>query len=566
MNCEYFAEKIINFEVLFLFLKIFLYLCMKNTRNMKRWNCLLMLVPILLFNCRSKINKESLFEVDSLIVHEQYDSAYHLITTKFASVVLSPEGQAHYNLLKVQTAYLVNKPLAMSDSILDEVIFYYDQHTNIEKLADAYYYKALGYSIKHDFSKSILLYKKAEQLADKTGNRYLLYKIFEGIAYVNMICGKYDLQQNYAKKALEMAIIIGQKHWIAYSYYNLAFADLELGFEDSAVICLKRIPPYIKYVNKSEKPILLSSMGYLLLDNNPEEAKSYLYESLKYQELTATYMYLAEICEEEGEADNAYEYWKKALLTKDTSPKDAAIRNIIEYDMKRGKTDSICERINEIIAIRDSIDAKLKNDTIKDLQTRFDHEVAMREKDQIVIKWQWIAMALIALLLAGIVYYLFKKYQTRIRLQNSQMQINDYMEQIRALQSDKGNRTIEIERLNKQIERIMEEKSPRLLQGRMLYDMVVANKKMSRWKKDDVKKFIEYYTATNYRVVNRLRSIPRKEEMTPHHLLYLILQEMGKTDQEIRLILSISKETLRTLRFRTKPLDEEISDKTDQTL
>ena len=234
--------------------------------------------------------------------------------------------------------------------------------------------------------------------------------------------------------------------------------------------------------------------------------------------------------------------------------------------MERGKTDSICERINEIIAIRDSIDAKLKNDTIKDLQTRFDHEVAMREKDQIVIKWQWIAMTLIALLLAGIVYYLFKKYQTRIRLQNSQMQINDYMEQIRALQSDKGDRTAEIERLNKQIERIMEEKSPRLAQGRMLYDMVVANKKMDRWKKENVKKFIEYYTATNYRVVNRLRSIPRKEELTPHHLLYLILQEMGKTDQEIRLILSISKETLRTLRFRTKPLDEIESEKSDQTL
>ena len=282
--------------------------------------------------------------------------------------------------------------------------------------------------------------------------------------------------------------------------------------------------------------------------------------------MTATYEHLADIAYDEGKPEEAYCYWKKALTVQDATPKDIAIHNIIEYDIERGKTDSICERINEIIAIRDSIDAKLKNDTIKDLQTRFDHEVAMHEKDQMVIKWQWITIILVVLLLIGTVYYLVRKYQVRIKLQRSQMQINDYMEQIRALQSDKGDRTNEIERLNKQIERIMEEKSPRLAQGRMLYDMVVANKKMSRWKKDDVKKFIEYYTATNYRVVNRLRSIPRKEELTPHHLLYLILQEMGKTDQEIRLILSISKETLRTLRFRTKPLDEAESEKSDQAL
>lgn len=533
---------------------------------MKRLAILFLIGVLFFLSCQNnKVNIE-LAEIDTLIVKEQYDSAYYLLNKYDSTAISYSEDIAHFNLLKVQTAYLVNKPLASSDSILDVVISYYEHHVNYEKLVDAYYYKAYGLGVLHDYEKSIVLYKKAEQLAEVTRNKCQLFKIYEGITFVNRMCGKRDLQLNYAKKTLKLAKAVGQKHWEAYSYYGLAYAYLEFGNKDSATIFLDKIAPLIKYVRKDEKSVLLSSVGYLLLNSQPEEAKKYLVESLKYQELTATYMYLSKISYDNGDLDDAYVLWKKALTVQDATPKDAAIHNIIEYDMERGKTDSICERINEIIAIRDSIDAKLKNDTIKDLQTRFDHEVAMREKDQIVIKWQWIAIILVVLLLVGIVYYLFKKYQTRLRLQNSQMQINDYMEQIRALQSDKGDRTNEIERLNKQIERIMEEKSPRLLQGRMLYDKVVANKKMDRWKKEDVKKFIEYYTATNYRVVNRLRSIPRKEEMTPHHLLYLILQEMGKTDQEIRLILSISKETLRTLRFRTKPLDEEISDKTDQTL
>lgn len=533
---------------------------------MKRLAILFLIGVLFLLSCQNnKVNIE-LAEIDTLIVKEKFDSAYHLLNKHDFTATSNPEDIAHFNLLKVQTAFLVNNPLVSSDSLLSCVISYYAQHVDNEKLADAYYYRAIGAYKAKDYQNSIMFYKEAEQHAKESGNIRQHYKIAEGISFVNGRCANYDLQLAYAKKALGLAKSIKNMKWVAYSYYRLGVAFSKLGYEDSVLYSFSKIRPYLQYVGSKDLPILLSSLGSSLKNSHPNIAKDYLFESLKYKEFTASYINLADIFFRDGASNEAYRLWKKALTVQDATPKDVAIRNIIEYDMERGKTDSICERINEIIAIRDSIDAKLKNDTIKDLQTRFDHEVAMREKDQIVIRWQWIAMTLIALLLIGIVYYLFKKYQTKIRLQNSQMQINDYMEQIRALQSDKGDRTNEIERLNKQIKKIMEEKSPRLLQGRMLYDKVVANKKMDRWKKEDVKKFIEYYTATNYRVVNRLRSIPRKEEMTPHHLLYLILQEMGKTDQEIRLILSISKETLRTLRFRTKPLDEEISDKTDQTL
>lgn len=533
---------------------------------MKQASIFFLVLVLLVYGCQSSYVNKNLAEIDSLVVAELNDSAYHLVMQMNETDFHTPEDMAHFNLLRVQTGNLVNRPQESSDSLLDEVISFYKLHPDNEKMTDAYYYKAVNAYKKRDYQRSIIFFKEAEILAEHSGNLRHKFKVAEGISFVNGRCANYDFQLKYAKQALDLAKRVNNKNWIAYSYYRMGVAHSKSGNEDSVSFFLHQMEKYTKFINEKELPLILTNLGLLYRDSNPEEAKKFLMKSLSYKEFTNTYEWLAEIAYDEGKPDEAYHYWKRALTIQDATPKDNVIHNLIEYDMERGKTDSICERINEIIAIRDSIDAKLKNDTIKDLQTRFDHEVAMREKDQIVIKWQWIAIILVVLLLVGIVYYLFKKYQTRLRLQNSQMQINDYMEQIRALQSDKGDRTNEIERLNKQIERIMEEKSPRLLQGRMLYDKVVANKKMDRWKKEDVKKFIEYYTATNYRVVNRLRSIPRKEEMTPHHLLYLILQEMGKTDQEIRLILSISKETLRTLRFRTKPLDEEISDKTDQTL
>ena len=125
---------------------------------------------------------------------------------------------------------------------------------------------------------------------------------------------------------------------------------------------------YTKYINKKELPLILTNLGLLYRDSNPEEAKKFLMKSLSYKEFTNTYEWLAEIAYDEGKPDEAYHYWKRALTIQDATPKDNVIHNLIEYDIERGKTDSICEMVTQIIAIRDSIDAKLKNDTIKDLE------------------------------------------------------------------------------------------------------------------------------------------------------------------------------------------------------
>lgn len=533
---------------------------------MKKVELLFIFESLFFWGCQSDQIQMKLNKIDSLVVAEQFDSANYLLNNYKAVDINNKTDIAHYNLLKVQIAYLVNKPLVSSDSLISSVISFYEQHVDHEKLTDAYYYKALGACKKKDYQQSILLYKKAEQHAKVSNNMRQQYKVAEGISFVNGRSAKFDLQLAYAKEALKLARSINNKKWIAYSYYRLGVAFSKMESEDSVLLAFSKIRPYLQYVGINDLPILLSSLGTSLKRSHPDIAKDYLLESLKYRELTATYIHLADIYFEEGNPDIAYSLWKKSLTTQDATPKDVAIRNIIEYDMERGKTDSICERINEIIAIRDSIDAKLKNDTIKDLQTRFDHEVEMREKDRAVIKWQWVAIALVILLLVGVIYYLVRKYQNRIQLQKYQMQIHDYMEQIRAL-SGKKDQEAEIDRLNKEIKKIMDEKSPRLAQGRILYDRVLANENMGKWRLDDVEKFIEYYTATNYRVVNRLQSIPRRDELTPHRLLYLILVEMKKTDQQICFIQGITKECLRVYRFRTQPIEkEETLEESDESL
>lgn len=273
-------------------------------------------------------------------------------------------------------------------------------------------------------------------------------------------------------------------------------------------------------------------------------------QSLKYKEYTATYADLADISYDEGNFEEDYQYLKQALSVIDATPKDNIILNLIDYNLKRGKTDSISEMVRQIFEIRDSIEAKLRNDTIKDLQTQFDHEIALKEKDQMITKGILLAVIVLFLLIA---FYFWRRHLARVKLLDYQMQIHDSLSQIEILKASGSDAQKEIDELNQQIRDIMDNRAPRLNKGFVLYQDVVANKDISHWTKEDRELFLEYYATTNYRTMQLLKETPRSDKLTSHRLIFLILVEMGKSDLDILRILSITKDGLRTLRFRTKP-------------
>ena len=130
---------------------------------MKRTFCLISIVALLAFSCQTHRSNKSLAEVDSLVVAELYDSAYHMVNTMIEPSGLSPEEQAHCDLLRVQTSMLVNKPIESADSILNGVMSYYNQHVNHERLAD------IGHkndSFNDIISKLLDNYEEYQQIKD----------------------------------------------------------------------------------------------------------------------------------------------------------------------------------------------------------------------------------------------------------------------------------------------------------------------------------------------------------------------------------------------------------------
>lgn len=542
-------------------------------------------IVLLLTACNGIQVTEKLNRIDSLVVKEKYDSADSILKG-LVKVSMTADDQAHYYLLTTQLGYLTNHPLS-SDSLLDLAIIYYNKVKNKQKLANCYFYKSYRSEINKDYPQAILYIKDAERLGKSTDDLRLQFKIAESLAFLNGLSGNNLLQLQYAKKALSLAQRVNNKNWIAYSYNRISFSMANLGQYDSALYYVEKTIPYIEYVYDNDKAGFLTNIGQLYKKKNQKKAKVLFEKALLYNELPGTLEHLADVYYAEGDTDKAYNLWKKAL-TKDDNigyEKDNLIHSIIGYNIRQGNIDEVGKNINEIIAIKDSIISTLKNDTIKDLQLRFDHEVAMHEADKKLISAQRLLMggAVIMGVLLFIIYYRKKKEESLER--EHQMQLYAYTTEMNNLETKKENALAQIwelrkskeedsqkiselqeeanssgaaiDKLNKEIRDLLNERAPKLKLGRLLYDHIEDGETISSWGFKETTAFNTYYAATHYRSYSQIMKVERTTKLSAHNLFYLILKDMGKSDEEVRRIMGISPEGLRSLRSRTKPKGKE---------
>ena len=378
-------------------------------------------ILLMLIGCDGMKVSEKLDQIDSLIAQGYIDSASS-IHNGLNEVTMMDEDRAHYRLLATQLGFVTNHPLP-SDSLLDLAIVYYNKVGNNQKLADAYYYKSLRSRRNQDYSQAILYGKKSERLATQYNDFPLQFKIAENLAYLNGLCGDDRLQLHYAKKALAIARSVQNKNWMVYTYNKISIAFTNLEQYDSAFYYIEKSIPYFEYVYDSDKVEYLANIGILYKDKDSKKAKEFLKKALSYGEHPGIYDHLADIYYSEGNKEEAYNLWKKALTINGRYERDYIIQSILSYDLERGNIDDVSKNVDEIISIKDSIIDMLKNDTIKDLQLRFDHEVAMHEADKKLLTTQRLLLgsAIVLVLMAFYIFYRKKKEEARQREHQDQL-------------------------------------------------------------------------------------------------------------------------------------------------
>lgn len=542
-------------------------------------------ILLMLAGCNGTRVTEKLNQIDSLIAKEQFDSAC-IIHHSLNEATMTEEDKAHYYLLATQLGYITYHPLP-SDSLLDLALTYYNKVGNHQKQADAYYYKSFRSRINEDYPQAILYCKEAERLADLSKDSHLQFKIAENLSFLNSLCGNNLLDLQYAKRALSIAQGVQNKNWMAYCYNRIGFAFANLEQDDSVFYYIKKLIPCIDNVYDSDKAEALTNIGVLFKEKQPSIAIGYFEKALEHKELPITLEHLADVYYAEGNEEKAYNLWKKALTKSggNNYEKDNLIHSIISYDLERGNIDDVSKNVDEIISIKDSIIDMLKNDTIKDLQLRFDHEVAMHEADKKLLSTQRLLLgsAIVLVLMAFYLFYRKKKEEARQREHQDQLYAytteidqltiskDGALAQIRELEANKDENLQKISQLEKEardaetainklnldIQKLLDEGAPKLKEGKRLYDQIMEGQTTLEWTNKEEEYFNKYYAATHYQSYNRLRKVKRVTKLSAHNMFYLILKDMGKSDEEVKRIMVLSPEGLRSIRSRTRPLSEE---------
>ena len=161
------------------------------------------LILILSGSCRQSPTMAQLSEVDTLLNHEQQDSADALMKI-IPSSSLTDEERAYYHLLTTRFQYR-RFEVPADDHLLDSAISYYNQVHDAEKLADCYYYKGGMVYERGNARDAILYLKKGETIARMFANKTIVHKIYERLSQINRCYKEPDEALRYARLALQVS-------------------------------------------------------------------------------------------------------------------------------------------------------------------------------------------------------------------------------------------------------------------------------------------------------------------------------------------------------------------------
>ena len=144
----------------------------------------------------------------------------------------------------------------------------------------------------------------------------------------------------------------------------------------------------------------------------------------------------------------------------------------------------------------------------------------------------------------------YRRAKEQVALAEKQMLINNYVSEIAQLKSQQDNTDVaeQIEELNGKIRELVEQNSPRLVRGKMLYDDIKKDGTTSGWSNDDYKYFIDFYKAIDFPAFCRIQK--KYAPNTAHNTFFLILYEMGMDDKDVRRIMGVTQEAIRSTRHR----------------
>ena len=509
---------------------------------------MLLSVIVVTIGCGEGKISEQLAQIDSLLVHDKVDSAL----VKLSDIRLSNASQAdsaYYYLIRTEARYRANV-VCSEDSIINYSVNYYNKTSDTEKKARSYYYQGVTlYLMTNDLAASILLVKMAEENARGTDNLLLKHKIYETLSHYNSRAYEYKLALSYAKKAMQVSKVLGDKERQAIALLYMAGDYSRLDKMDSLAICVQQCLSLADYITERDKAYLYTRMGELYAEKEPDMAKKYLLKAVDIYPQSWTYLALSNIYLKEQNVGEAQKIWDKALqMSEGIKARIDIFKAMRQQSIERKDFEQANALADSILDRQQKFSEVQEQERIMEIQAKYDKEAAEKEFWNIIKTWGLGIIALIAVIIGILSHLSYKGMKDKKELAESKIQLEAYTKKAAELENSGKASAAEINKLHEKISDLTQRHSGILAKGRELYDAIEAGGTTVHWGKNDFINYLEYYKMKDLPFVNEMET--EYDRLSPKYIFFSVLEHDGKTDEDIQRIMGISESTLRSTRSR----------------
>jgi tetratricopeptide (TPR) repeat protein len=509
---------------------------------------LLILTTIFMVGCQGNRVSEQLAQIDSMLVHDQVDSAKTCLDRIQIAKIDNKADSAYYYLLLAESRYRLKGPDS-SDSSTNFSINYYKDTFDKEKLARAYYYKGVNIYNSTKPQEGILLIKQAEEQANKTKSYLLKHKIYEKLSYYNGRASEYVLSQKYAKQAYQIAQQLDDRERQAIALLYMANNYSRLGKTDSLAACAQQCLLIAEYITEEDRSYLYTRIGELYEKNDSEIAKNYLLRAIEIHPMLRTYLTLSNIYLKEGDIAKAQEVWDRALkMNGSTKVKIDILKAMRQQSLARKDYLQANALADSILQMQKQFYDGQREDQVAEIQAKYDKETAVRDLREKYMGFGLWVLALTAIIIAFLGYKSRQGMKAKKELAESKVQLDAYTKKAAELESSGKASASEIKKLHDKINDLTHRHSGILAKGKELYEAIESGSTTVRWSKEDFINYLEYYKLHDLPFVNEMENDYNR--LSPKYIFFAVLEHQGKSDEDIQRIMGVSDSTLRSTRSR----------------
>lgn len=357
-------------------------------------------------------------------MEERSDSALIYLSSLTSVIGNEPEEtQMYYGLLKTKAKdkeYIRHT----SDSLMKEVVHFYESHRNTEKLMEAYYYLGCVYRDMKDAPRAMVAFQKAIEVGGNTQQYDILGRVYEQMGTILAYQSLYEdaLKAYKTSYAYNVKQKEGEGKGIVYALRNQGRMYEVLNRLDSAEYYYQKA--YEKAFKLNDRQVIYSisiEFGNVYLHFGKPTRAMKLFSEMpqKHKEGDAIYLYgLGSAYMAIAKPDSAQYYYKEALKegkrNQSIYMKSSIYKALSTIEAQKSDYPSAFEYAEKSLALEDSIKERTRTDAIGKIHALYNYRHTEEENQQLLLKSQqtqiYIYLLIIAVLsIAGIAAIYFNQ-------------------------------------------------------------------------------------------------------------------------------------------------------------